>query len=75
MIKLGVNTVLFKQYSVEEAKKVCAKQDKKRQSYYNYYSDKKWGRADSYDLCIDSGKLGVDGTVDFIVNFVQNLEK
>ena len=61
--------------SVEEAKKVCAKQDKKRQSYYNYYSDKKWGRADSYDLCIDSGKLGVDGTVDFIVNFVQNLEK
>lgn len=60
--------------TIEEAKKVCVKQDKKRQSYYNYYSDKKWGRADSYDLCIDSGKLGIDGTVDFIVNFVKELE-
>lgn len=59
----------------EEAKKVCVKQDKKRQSYYNYYSDKKWGRADSYDLCIDSGKLGIDGTVDFIVSYVKSLEE
>ncbi len=58
----------------DEAIKTCTKQDKKRQTYYNYYSDKKWGRADSYDLCIDSGKLGVDGTVDFIVDYVKRLE-
>lgn len=61
--------------SIEEAKKVCVKQDKKRQSYYNYYSDKKWGRADSYDLCIDSGKLGIDGTVDLIIDYVKKLEE
>ena len=60
--------------SMEEAKKVCVKQDKKRQSYYNYYSDKKWGRADSYDICIDSGKLGVEGTVDMIIDYVKRLE-
>ena len=60
--------------SMEEAKKVCTKQDKKRQSYYNYYSDKKWGRADSYDICIDSGKLGIDGTVDMIIDYVKRLE-
>ena len=58
-----------------QAKVMCVKRDKQRQSYYNYYSNKKWGRADSYDLCIDSGKLGIDGTVDFIIDFVKRLEE
>ena len=58
-----------------QAKDMCVKRDKQRQSYYNYYSNKKWGRADSYDLCIDSGKLGIDGTVDFIIDFVRKLEE
>lgn len=58
-----------------QAKDMCVKRDKQRQSYYNYYSNKKWGRADSYDLCIDSGKLGIDGTVDFIIGFVKKLEE
>ena len=58
-----------------QAKDMCVKRDKQRQSYYNYYSNKKWGRADSYDLCIDSGKLGIDGTVDFIIDFVKRLEE
>ena len=61
--------------SFEDAKDECAKRDKQRQSYYNYYSDKKWGRADSYDLCIDSGKLVIDGTVDLIVDYINRLEK
>ena len=58
----------------DKAKEICVKSDKQRQSYYNYYSNKKWGRADSYDLCIDSGKLGIDGTVDFIADYVKRLE-
>jgi len=61
--------------SISEAREMCVKRDKQRQSYYNYYSNKKWGRADSYDLCIDSGKLGVDGTVDFIIKFIEMYEK
>ena len=61
--------------SLSEAREMCVKRDKQRQSYYNYYSNKKWGRADSYDLCIDSGKLGVDGTVDFIIEFIKMHEK
>ena len=61
--------------SLSEAREMCVKRDKQRQSYYNYYSNKKWGRADSYDLCIDSGKLGVDGTVDFIIEFIRMHEK
>ncbi len=60
--------------SLAEARDMCVKRDKQRQSYYNYYSNKKWGRADSYDLCIDSSKLGIDGTVDFIIEFIKKYE-
>ena len=61
--------------SFEDAKDEYVKRDKQRQSYYNYYSVKKCGRADSYDLCIDSGKLGIDGSVDLIVDYINRLEK
>lgn len=61
--------------TLAQAKDICAKSDKQRQSYYNYYSNKKWGRADSYDLCIDSGKLGIDGTVEFLVDYIKRLEE
>ena len=47
----------------DKALEMLVKKDKQRQSYYNYYSSKKWGKADSYDLCINSDVLGVDGTL------------
>ena len=58
-----------------KAKDLIQKKDKQRSSYYNYYTSKKWGHADSYDLCIDSGLLGIDGTVEFIIQFIEHLEK
>lgn len=58
----------------DKAAEMILKKDKQRQSYYNYYSSKKWGRADSYDLCINSSKLGVDGTVDLIVKYIEAFE-
>ena len=61
--------------SEDRAREMMIKKDKQRQSYYNYYSSKKWGRADSYDLCINSSKLGVDGTVRLIVQYVEDVEK
>ena len=39
--------------------------------YYNYYSYKKWGAAETYHLCIDSSVLGIEATVDFIEEFVK----
>lgn len=57
-----------------KAKDMIVKKDKQRQSYYNYYSSKKWGRADSYDLCINSSILGVEGTVKMIIQFIENFE-
>lgn len=53
------------------AKNFVAKMDKKRSSYYNYYTNKQWNDARSYDLCIDSTVLGEDGTAALIGTFVQ----
>ncbi|MBO5622031.1 MAG: cytidylate kinase-like family protein [Butyrivibrio sp.] len=59
----------------DQAKDMMNKKDKQRQSYYNYYSSKKWGRADSYDLCINSSKLGIEGTVKFIIQYIEDFEQ
>lgn len=53
-----------------KAKDKILKTDKKRASYYNYYSNKKWGEAASYDLCINSSTCGIDNAVQIIKDFV-----
>ncbi len=58
----------------EKAREMMTKKDKQRQSYYNYYSSKKWGRADSYDLSINSAILGIEGTVKFITQYIEDFE-
>lgn len=55
----------------DKAKDIIIKTDKRRASYYNYYSSKKWGDARSYDLSVDSGVLGIEGTVQLIEEFVK----
>ena len=47
------------------------KTDKQRASYYNYYTNKKWGDPQSYDICINSSLLGIDGTVALIKSIVE----
>ena len=47
------------------------KMDKKRSSYYNYYTDKQWGNSSSYDLCINSGKIGIENAVDLIIDYLK----
>ncbi len=68
---------IMEKYNLTEnkAKDMILKKDKQRQSYYNYYSSKKWGRADSYDLCINSSILGLEGTVKLIVQYIEDFEK
>lgn len=58
-----------------KAKDLIVKTDKKRASYYNYYSNKKWGTADSYDMCLNSSMLGIDGTADAIIKLVELKER
>ncbi|MCD8317430.1 MAG: cytidylate kinase-like family protein [Paraprevotella sp.] len=54
----------------KEAEKRCIEGDEKRAKYYNYYSAKTWGYAESYDLCINSSALGVESTIDVIEDFI-----
>lgn len=54
-----------------KAKDMILKSDKKRATYYNYYTNKKWGAAESYELCLDSSKLGIQGTSDAIISYVE----
>jgi len=54
---------------------VVNKTDKKRANYYGFYSGKKWGVAESYDICIDSGKFGLQKTVDIIKDCVMEMRK
>ena len=58
-----------------KAKDLIIKTDKKRASYYNYYSNKKWGAAESYHACLDSSLLGIDGTAKAIKMLVELKEQ
>jgi len=53
------------------ARKIITDKEEHRSSYYNYYTGKKWGHSSSYDLCINSSLLGLEGTEEFIKNFIR----
>lgn len=46
--------------------------DKRRRINYQHYTGRDWGKAENYDLCLNSGKLGEEACVDFIVHTVKN---
>ena len=58
--------------TAEQAEEMMEKADKKRASYYNYYSYKTWGAAATYHLCVDSSVMGIDKTVEYILQFVKH---
>jgi cytidylate kinase len=51
------------------------KTDKRRSSYYNFYTGNKWGKYDNYDMAINSSTLGIDGAARLIVSSVLDLMK
>lgn len=54
-----------------KAKDIMIKTDKKRSSYYNYYSSKRWGDSRSYDMTINSTTFGLEGTVELIKDMAR----
>ena len=54
-----------------EALKLIQRRDKQRAAYYNFYTCKKWSEVSSYDLCINSADVGVDGAVQLILNYLN----
>ena len=53
----------------DDAEALMRRKDRTREAYYNFYTFGAWGKADNYDLCIDSSILGIDGTADYIIDF------
>ena len=61
--------------SKAEAERFIADADRKRASYYNYYTFKKWGDGASYDLCLNTSLLGLDATADLIVDIYRRFRR
>ena len=61
--------------NARQAHEMMETKDKERAEYYNFYSGKNWGRADSYHLCINSSLLGIDGTVRMLKTIVGKLSE
>lgn len=55
----------------DEARAAMERCDRKRAEYYDYYTDKRWGYASTYDLSIDTGKTGIEGAVDLILRYIE----
>ena len=55
----------------EQARKIIEHGEARRAQYYNYYTGKKWGSAESYDLCIDSSILGLMETEKLLAAFIR----
>lgn len=67
-VKRAINEYGMKAEKIEDE---IRKHDKKRGNYYNYYTNRKWDDFRNYDLLIDSSKLGIDKSVQLIINFLE----
>ena len=52
---------------------VINKTDKRRASYYNFYTGNKWGKYDNYDIALNSSTLGIEGTAQIIAACAKKL--
>lgn len=61
--------------NIEEdaARALIKKTDRSRANYYNFYSDNDWGAAETYDLSIDSGRLGVARCIELLAGVAEHL--
>ena len=67
---------LVQYYGVSEelADKTIKKQDKMRAEYYNFFTQRKWGDASNYHICLDTGRLSLDGAASLLADAVRQLE-
>ncbi|MBR1457998.1 MAG: cytidylate kinase-like family protein [Oscillospiraceae bacterium] len=57
--------------NVDEARGIMLRHDKKRKAYHNHYCTIKWGDSRGYDICINSSRLGIEKTADFLESYVR----
>lgn len=57
--------------TIEQARQLVDKTNKLRSAYYNFYTDKRWGRASSYDLTFDSSLLDTHSIIQLIKHYIN----
>lgn len=64
---------IMKRHNCDEhaALKLMEQGDRERATFYNFYNDHPWGVASTYDLCINSSRLGLEATTELVANFVR----
>lgn len=69
--------VVCERENVDEtkARAMIIKTDKDRASYYNYYTDQKWGRIENYHLVVDSSLISIDDVVELITSYINIRKK
>ena len=71
-MKYRIAQIMNKQHlDHDAARKFIEQKESDRAAYYNYYTGKKWGAAESYDLCIDSSVLGLVESEKIIAEFIR----
>ena len=54
--------------TTEAPEKRVKEKDRRRATYYQYYTDLKWGEAKNYHISLNSGTMGIDQCVDILTN-------
>lgn len=64
---------VIEKYQLTEAEAAAkiARHDRKRKQYHNRHSDTRWGHSESYDLCVNSSKLGLDKTAKILEDYIK----
>lgn len=57
--------------TIDKVKAKARRINRLRADYYNFYTDKEWGKAESYDLCFDTSKLSIDDIVEIISDYLK----
>ena len=71
-LEYRIDQIMNKQHlDHDAARKFIEQKESSRAAYYNYYTGKKWGAAESYDLCIDTSTLGIMETEKIVAQFIR----
>ncbi len=63
----------YEHVSYEEATKIMKQRDKLRKKHYHFYTDRSWGQLDNYHLCIDTGKLSREFSVELLCSVYERM--
>lgn len=61
----------IRKMTVAEAEATMNRHDRRRKEYHNYYCTGKWGDSRNYDISINSSKLGIEATADYLESYIK----